>query len=271
MSNPHGKGSALITGASSGIGKVYADRLAKRGYDLILVARDQQRLEALAAQLRSETGVAIEVLRADLTAKSDLTRVAQRLRDDAAITILVNNAGLGGAGPIVGTDPDRLDAIIQLNVVAMTQLATAAAPGFAARGHGAIINIGSVLGLAPEASLGNYSATKAYVLAFTQSLNTELVQRGVQLQAVLPGATRTEIWERSGKDVESIPAEMLMETDEMVDAALVGFDRHELVTIPALPEAADWNAFDAARLHLGPNLSRNHAAERYKTTQAAAA
>jgi uncharacterized protein len=264
-------GTALVTGASSGIGKVYADRLAHRGYDLILVARDKERLDALAAQLKAAAGVNVEVFQADLTAKTDLLRVEQRLRDDTSITLLVNNAGLGGNGPLAAADPDGIEKIVQLNVLAVARLAAAAAHAFATRNSGTIVNVGSVLGLAPEMFPGVYPAPKAFVLGLTQGLHAELGATGIKLQAVLPGATRTEIWERSGKDVESLPAEMLMEVDEMVDAALAGFDAGELVTIPSLPDAADWHALEAARQKLGPNLSRNTAAARYKTAQSAAA
>jgi short-subunit dehydrogenase len=270
MSNSK-NGTALVTGASSGIGKVYADRLAHRGYDLILVARDKERLDAMAAQLKTAAGVNVEVFKADLTAKADLLRVEQRLRDDVAITLLVNNAGLGGNGPLASADPDGIEKIIQLNVLAVARLAAAAAHAFSARKSGTIVNVGSVLGLAPEMFPGVYPATKAFVLTLTQGLHTELGASGVRLQAVLPGATRTEIWERSGKDVNALPPEMVMEVDEMVDAALAGFDAGELVTIPALPDIADWQALEAARQKLGPNLSRNSAAERYKTDRAVAA
>jgi uncharacterized protein len=267
VSNEHG--TALITGASSGIGATYADRLARRGYDLILVARDRDRLEALAARLRSETGVGVQVLPADLTAKPDLVRIEQRLRTDETITLLVNNAGVGGSGPFVGADLDRLEAMIQLNVLAVVRLAGAALPGFVARGRGILINIASVLALAPELFSGTYSGTKAFVLNLTQSLQQEVGAAGIQVQAVLPGATRTEIWERAGTDLSSLPPSMVMEVEEMVDAALVGLDRREAVTIPSLPDVADWEAFTAARRHLGPNLSRDHAADRYKIAAAA--
>jgi short-subunit dehydrogenase len=270
MSNSK-NGTALVTGASSGIGKVYADRLAHRGYDLILVARDKERLDALAAKLIAEAGVKVEVLQADLTARNDLLKVEQRLRDDSSITLLLNNAGLGGNGPLASADPDGVEKIIELNVLAVARLAAAAAHAFSARKSGTIVNVGSVLGLAPEIFPGVYPATKAFVQALTQGLHAELGASGIRLQAVLPGATRTEIWERSGKDVDTLPAEMLMEVDEMVDAALAGFDQGELVTIPSLPDAADWQALEAARQKLGPNLSRNRAADRYKVDQAVAA
>jgi hypothetical protein len=257
------KGVALITGASSGIGAVYADRLAKRGYDLILAARDEGRLDDLAARLRAETGVAVEVVKADVTQRADIVRLEARLREDEAVTLLVNNAGASLATPFAAADADALEGLIQLNVVAVTRLANAAAAGFSRRGYGAVINIGSIVGLAPEFQSAVYGATKAFVLYLTQALNAELAGAGVTLQAVLPGATRTEIWDRSGRGIENVPDEILMDVGELVDAALAGFDRGELVTIPSLPDPADWAALEAARLKLGPNLSRKHPAPRY--------
>ena len=257
-------GTALITGASSGIGALYADRLAHRGHDLILVARDEQRLAALADRLKGETGVAVRIVKADLLDTADLRRVERILRDDAAVTVLVNNAGVASTGPLLASDPDQLERMIQLNIVAVTRLGGAAAKAFAARKAGTIINVSSVTALLPESFNGVYSGTKAFVLNYSQALQVELKPHGVRVQAVLPGATRTEIWERAGRSVESIPAEMLMEADEMVDASLAGLDQGELVTIPSLPDSADWEAFTAARHRLGPNLSRNAAAARYK-------
>jgi short-subunit dehydrogenase len=261
---------ALITGASSGIGATYAERLARRGHDLLLVARDRVRLEALAARLRADTGVAVEVLPADLTLRADLARVEQRLREDARITMLVNNAGIAVAGSLVGADPDRLEAMIQLNVVAPTRLAAAVAPRFAAAGGGTLINVASVLALAPELFNGSYSGTKAYVLNLSQALQHELAPRGVRVQAVLPGATRTELWERAGIELAQLPPSMVMDVNEMVDAALAGLDHGETVTIPSLPDNGDWEAYSAARLALGPNLSRDRAALRYRAATAAA-
>jgi len=257
-------GTALITGASAGIGAIYADRLARRGYDLILVARDGQRLAGAAERLRQETGREIETVVADLLSAPDLTRVADRLRGDAAITLLVNNAGMSVPGNTLSADLDRAEDMVRLNAVAPLRLAAAAARAFAARRHGTIINISSVLALAPERFNGAYSATKAFLLTLTLSLNAELQPHGVRVQAVLPGATRTDIWAKSGVDLASLPQEMLMETGEMVDAALAGLDQGELVTIPSLPDAAAWERLEAARLALGPNLSRNRAASRYR-------
>lgn len=258
------KGTALVTGASSGIGATYAERLARRGYDLLLVARDQGRLQALATRLAQEHGVRVEVLKADLTDLADLRAVEQRLRGDRSISLLVNNAGVAMNGTLAEADLDAVSRMIQLNVLALTYLSAAAAANFGAAGRGAIINLASVVALAPEMFNAVYSASKAYVLSLSQTLHGEVAKLGVQVQAVLPGVTRTEIWERSGMDESKLPPEMIMEVGEMVDAALAGFDQGELVTIPSLPDAADWQALVGARAKLGPNLSRNSAAARYK-------
>jgi uncharacterized protein len=263
-------GTALVTGASAGIGATYADRLARRGYDLILVARDRSRLQQLAKQLSGLTGVKAEVLPADLTVPAELRKVEERLRTDQSITALVNNAGIT-APRVADADPDRLEAAIQLNIVAVTRLAAAAASGFAARRNGTIINLASVLALAPEIASGVYSGSKAYVLNFSQSLHQELSASGVRVQAVLPGFTRTELWERSGIDVNTLPQDKMMSVGELVDAALAGLDQGELVSIPSLPDVADWHALESARLNLGPNLSHRHAATRYNVRESSAA
>jgi short-subunit dehydrogenase len=241
----------LITGASTGIGAVYADRFAHRGHDLVLVARDQSRMEQLATRLRRETGVQVDVLPADLTDEQDLARVEQRVREDARIGVLVNNAGALTHGDFLAQSGGDLAGMIALNVTALTRLANAVAPRFAAAGAGAIVNIGSIVGLAPEIGLTVYGATKAFVLFLSQGLDLELGPKGVHVQAVLPSATRTEIWERSGRDVNALPAAMA--TEELVDAALVGFDRRETVTIPPLPDAGQWRALPPCR------VSRTHA------------
>jgi short-subunit dehydrogenase len=262
-------GTALITGASTGIGAVYADRLAHRGHDLILVARDVARLEALAERLRGETGRTIEVLPADLTNAADLAKVGQRLAEDATISVLVNNAGMSLNGGLLDNGADKLEQIIALNITAPTLLASAAGKAFVARKAGTIVNIASVLAFAPERFDGVYSGTKAYLLNLSLSLSQQGAEHGVHVQAVLPGATRTEIWERSGKDIDSFPAEMVMEVGDLVDAALVGLDRGEIVTIPPLADEGQYLAYDEARLAMAPNLSKRDVAERYRETVAA--
>lgn len=252
----------LITGASTGIGATYADRFARRGHDLVLVARDKARLDALAARLREDNGVAVEVLQADLTQSADLTALETRLRDDARIGILINNAGMAQSGAFVQQTAESIERLVMLNITALTRLAAAVAPRFVQSGAGSIVNIGSVVGFAPEFGMSIYGATKAFVLFLSQGLSLELSHKGVYVQAVLPAATRTEIWERAGIDVNSLPE--VMEVDELVDAALVGFDRRELITIPPLHVPGRWDALDGARQGLLSDIRQAHAAERYR-------
>ena len=261
--NTNSKGTALITGASSGIGAIYADRLARRGFDLILVARNRERLNDLANRLADETGRAIEVVPADLGNKEDLKRIEALLRSDASITVLINNAGVGATAPLLASDVDKMEEMITLNVSALTRLTYAAAPGFVARGTGTIINIASIVGVAPELLNGVYGGTKAFVLAFTLSLQKELADNNIRIQAVLPGATATDFWGIAGTPLDHVPSEIVMQAEDMVDAALAGLDQGEVITIPALPDAGDWAAYEAARQKLMPNLSRSAPAARY--------
>ena len=258
------KGTALITGASTGIGAVYADRLAKRGYDLILVARNGDLLSELATSLAAATGRRVEAFPADLTNKAQLMKVEDRLRTDASITTLVNNAGFGGVSTLLDANIDEMENMVDLNITALLRLTKAILPGLIERKGGAIINISSIVALNPELLNGVYSGTKAFVLNLTQSLHKEVSGQGIRLQAVLPGATASEFWDRAGiGGHQNLPSEIVMSSEDMVDASLVAFDRGELVTIPALPEVGDWDRFNAARIALAPNLSHKQAAERY--------
>jgi short-subunit dehydrogenase len=264
------KGTAFVTGASSGIGAVYADRLARRGYDLVLVARNAERLEALATRLRTETGRTVEVLPADLADPAQLAQVTARIAADPAPALLVNNAGIALDGTLADTPAQDVAKLIALNVTAPTLLAQAALRAFKSSGSdnqhgGGIINIASVLALAPELLDGVYSGSKAFLLNLTQGLAHELgPDSPIRVQAVLPGITRTEIWERSGKDVDQFPADRVMGVDDLVDAALAGFDQGETVTIPPLQDDAGWTALQEARLALAPQLSRREVAPRYR-------
>lgn len=256
-------GRALITGASSGIGAVYADRLARRGYDVVLVARRGDKLAALAERLRAETGREAEVLVADLTQQEDVRRVADRLARDADITVLVNNAGIASTHALVEADVERMATMIDLNVSALTRLTYAVVPRFVREGHGTLINIASIVAIAPELLNGVYGASKAFVLALTQSVHKEVHGTGVRVQAVLPGATATDLWESAGTSLSVLPKEIVMSTEHMVDAALSGLDQGEVVTIPALPDVNDWHALERARDAMRPNLSRATPAARY--------
>jgi len=257
------QGIALITGASEGIGAVYADRLARRGYDLVLVARNGEKLKALASSISGSTGRNVDVLPADLTDARQLEQVEARLRGEPAIDLLINNAGLNTVSTFAGLSTGQVSTILDLNVTALARLAHAATSVMALRGTGTVINIGSVVSLALLANSALYSATKAFVLTLTQALDAELADKGLRFQAVLPGATRTDIWAKSGLPVEHLPQEIVMETGAMVDAALIGLDRGELVTIPALVDVSDWNQFETARLALNGKLSKAQPAPRY--------
>lgn len=260
-------GTALITGASSGIGAVYADRLARRGYDLILVARNRERLVTLANRITTETHRNVEIMDADLSEKDGLAAVETKLRQDATITLLVNNAGVGTHTPLLGSNVDAMSRMIDLNVSALTRLTYAAVPGFVSRGKGAVINISSIVAIAPEILNGVYGGSKAFVLAFSQSLHHELADKGVQVQAVLPGATATEFWQTGGLPLENLDKAIVMSADDMVDAALTGFDRRELVTIPSLHAVEKWEAYEAARGAMSTLLSSNIPAPRYTAAQ----
>jgi uncharacterized protein len=263
MSATKAKGTALITGASSGMGAIYADRLAKRGYDLILVARNKNRLAALARRVENETDRLVETIAADLNDKADLARIETTLRTDASMTLLVNNAGVGATSPLLDSNVEKIDEMIRLNVVALTRLTYAAAPGFVARGGGTIVNIASSVAISPETLNGVYGGTKAFVLALSQSLNHELAGKGVRVQAVLPGATATAFWDTAGLPVRNLPTDIVMSAEDTVDAALAGLDQGETVTIPSLPDKAEWDRFEAARRAMSARLSSAVPARRY--------
>ena len=262
-------GIAVITGASAGIGAIYADRLAHRGFDLILVARNQSALDDVARRLVSATGRNVQTVVADLNDKADLKRIETLLATNPAITMLVNNAGVGALVSLLESNVDEMEAMIALNIIALTRLTYAVVPAFVASGRGTIINISSAVAIAPEILNGVYGGTKSFVLAFSQSLYKELSDRNVRIQTVLPGATTTNFWAAAGGSVEHLPSKMVMQSDDLVDAALVGLDQGELVTIPSLPDGADWDAYDAARQRLIPSLSLSTPSVRYRTPASA--
>ncbi len=263
MSSTNSKGTAVITGASGGIGAVYADRFAKRGYDLFLVARDGKRLGEVANKTSEQYGVSVETLIVDLTDKTALLKLETQLQANKNISVLVNNAGFGGTKSLVNSSVDELENMIFLNVTALTRLTAAVLPNVIAKKEGAVINISSVVAVNPDALNGTYSGSKAYVLNFTQSLFKTLKETGVQVQAVLPGATRTDFWDRAGLPVTNLPEKNVMSAEDCVDAALAAFDEKELVTIPALPDVEVWNRYEQSRLALYPFLSSKEAAKRY--------
>jgi uncharacterized protein len=258
------KGVAVVTGASSGIGAIYADRLAGRGYDLVLVARNADKMAEIAKHIHDKTGRTVDLLPADLTDASDLARIEAFLRTTPDITMLVNNAGLGATQPLIESDVDQMEAMIALNVTALTRLTYAVVPQFVACGGGTIINISSVVAINPELLNGVYGGTKAFVVAFSQSLQHELSRSGVQVQVVLPGATATDFWAIAGRPVELLPSAIVMRGEDLVDAALVGLDRGEFATIPSLQDGSLFDAYEAARQAMFGKLSTATPAPRYR-------
>ena len=256
------KGTALITGASSGIGAVYADRLARRGYDLILVARNAGRLTELANRLSADTGRSVTTIAADLNDKTALSKIEATLRDDKSITLLVNNAGVGSVASVLKDNADEMEAMINLNITALTHLTYAVAPAFVSRGAGTIINISSAVAIAVEALNGVYSASKSYVLSFGHALQRDLADKGVRVQTVLPAATATEFWYVAGcaKQKESPNT---MSAADLVDAALTGLDQGELVTIPTLHDNSGWTRWEADRRALSAQFVNAKPAPRY--------
>src|SRR5476649_2864565 len=251
------QGTAVVTGASSGLGKVYADRLAKRGYDLILVARRGDKLESIAAELRAAYGVKVSAMVADLGAPADLERVAAAIAADDSITLLVNNAGTSTFAPVAKTSKAQLDGMNDVNGYALL-------PGFVARDRGTLINIGSVLGsfVIPGSSI--YSGTKAYVQLFTLGLQGEVAGTKVKVQLVLPAATATEIWEISGVPLSALDQATIMTAENCVDAALAGLDMGETITMPSVEDAQLLAAFEAARMALAGATQSGKPASRYQ-------
>lgn len=241
------QGTAIVTGASSGIGAVYADRLAARGHSLILVARREDRLQALAQRLRSAHGREVEVVAADLADAAGLQRVAALLSGERDIRMLVNCAGLGALGPAAQVDAGEVDRMVMVNIHALTRLSLAAARLFATRGRGTLINIGSILAVMPVPGAASYGASKAYVLNFTRSLQAELASSGVMVQAVMPSLVHSEFF---GGKPAPFPEHLFMSPEALVDTALVALDQGEAICFPTLGSTTAWLDFDQSRANL---------------------
>jgi short-subunit dehydrogenase len=228
-------GTALVTGASAGIGREFAGQLAARGYDLILVARDAERLGALAAELEARHGVAAAVLAADLTRDPDVDRVVARIAGTPALTLLVNNAGFGTTGSLADAPPEQQEAMLRLHALAPMRLTQAALPGFLARRRGAIVNVSSIASFIYSAGSVNYCATKAYLTTFTEGLAAELAGTGVRAQALCPGFTRSEFHERMGPGAGERPRLMWMTAEAVVRASLAQLARGgPVICVPGL-------------------------------------
>lgn len=244
---------ALITGPTSGIGAGYARRYAADGFDLVLVARDVQRLEQLAGELRDEAGRSVEVLAADLADPAGRARVADRLA--AGVRVLVNNAGFGTAGEFWTADPALLQAQLDVNVTAVMQLTRAALPAMLAAGAGTVINVASVAGLVSGRG-STYSASKAWVIAFSEGLANGLKGTGVGVHAVCPGFVHTEFHQRAGLDMASMPSFMWLEVGDVVSQSLADIARGKVISIPGVQYKAITSAARMAPRKLVRTLTK---------------
>jgi len=262
---------ALVTGASSGLGAAFAERLGHDHYDLILVARRLDRLEALAERLQQNQSVTVDVLKADLTQSNELQAIEKRIAEAPALNMLVNNAGFGGYMPFVSLDPDRAEELIRLQVVAVTRLTRAVLPGMIARGQGAVINVSSRLAFSamipspPLPKRATYAATKAYINTFTQILANELEGTGVRVQALCPGVVQTDFHQQVGIDPTSYPASIVMTPEDVVEASLAGLARGEVICVPALDDPNLLRQFDESQRHLFDQSRSGSIAERYRS------
>ncbi|MGY2147481.1 SDR family NAD(P)-dependent oxidoreductase [Pseudomonas azotoformans] len=264
MTHPSSRKLAVITGASAGIGAVYADRLAARGYDLILVARRADRLERLCSQLSNAHGIQAEPIVADLSKDNDLTLIEKILSNRENVHVLVNNAGIARLGTIAQRSTEDALSQIALNITALTRLTQAVVPAFIKRNQGLIINVASVLAIHALPISAVYSGTKAFVLQYSRGLQQELAETGVKVQLVLPASTATELWDLSGVPLAAVNKNTLMTTEHMVDAALAGLDQGEPVTWPSVADATLWDKYEAARAELFASTQVGTPATRYK-------
>lgn len=240
---------AMVTGASSGIGEAYAERLGSEGWDLVVVARRRDRLEDLAGRLTGEHGVAVQVLDADLADFQQLSDLCAAAAD-MGLELLVNNAALAHYSPFAELAPEAAHVVVELNVLAPVLLARAAIPGMVDRGVGAIINVASLLAFSgawegphlPQRAV--YASSKAFLVTFTQVLATELRDTGVRVQVVCPGVVRTEFHSRQGMDLSAVPR---MEPDDVVRASLLDLERGVVVSIPGAPDESSLEPVVAAQ------------------------
>ena len=264
------RGTAVITGASSGIGRTYAEKLAKRGYDLVLVARREDRLKQIAESLQTEFSIAAKVLVADLSEAAGVAVVSEHIAKSESISILVNNAGISAVTPLTETPDETIAAMIHLNIIAVTALSKAALLNFKSKGSGTIINIGSGVGFSPFSAVPIYSATKAYVYLLTQNLQGEVAGTDIRVQVVMPGAVKSEGWDRAVEaGMNSVPEEIVMSTSDCVDASLSGLDLGEVVTAPSLENISALQDYERAASMLVQSMFNGTPATRYSVGKTA--
>ena len=226
---------AVVTGASAGIGRVFCERLAARGHDLVVVARDGNRLEALRRELEGRHGISVEVFPANLSIDTDVSLLAARVNQSPHLALLVNNAGFGTRGSLADASPARQEAMLQLHTMAPMRLTQAALPVLISNRRGAIVNVSSVASFLFSAYNVNYCATLAYLTTFSEGLAAELAGTGVRVQALCPGFTRSEFLQRMEADIGNIPSWMWMSAEKVVDASLNSLERGwPVVCVPGL-------------------------------------
>jgi short-subunit dehydrogenase len=253
---------ALVTGASAGIGRTFAEHLARTGHDLVIVARREDRLRALAEELGAATQADVEVLAADLGSDAGTAAVAARIAA-GGVDMLVNNAGYAARGRVAELDPDALDAMLRVNIFALSRLSVAAMKAMTAAGRGTIINIASGTVFMQMPGNAGYGASKNYVMAFTRHMQVEAAGTGVRVQLLVPGVIATDFHEVAGNDLANFPPERVMQADDLVVASLRALEMDEPVCIPSLPEIRDWDNYVAAEALVAKNCSRDRPAARY--------
>ena len=261
---------ALVTGASSGLGAAFAERLAREGYDLIVAARRGERLEDLRERLEKNEGIKVDVMVADLANSSDLRLVEERAANESRLELLVNNAGFAGYMPVIELGPDRAEELIKLQVLAVVRLTHAALSGMLGRGRGAIINVSSRLGFSaplgsdPLPKRATYAGSKAFVITFTELLHSELKGTGVQVQALCPGLVDTEFHERARIDRSRLTAAVVTPPGDIVEASLAGLRLGEVICIPTMEDASLLAAIEESEKRFFENTRTGQIALRYR-------
>lgn len=254
---------ALVTGASAGIGTIYARQLARTGHDLVLVARRADRLEELAAELRDAHGVEVEVIAADLGADAGISRVEARLGATPVVDLLVNNAGFAARAALAEFDAGAFEAMLRVNVLALARLSAAAMARMKADGRGTIINVASGTAFMQMPGNAGYGATKNFVMAFTRTMQAEAAGTGVRVQLLIPGVIATDFHAVAGNSLDRFSPERIMQAEDLVTASLRALEMDEPVCIPSLPDIRDWSAFEAAERAVAANVSNDRIAARY--------
>ncbi len=253
-------GVAVITGASSGIGREYAEQLAQRGYDLVLVARRADRLTQAASELQARYGRNIINVVADLSKEADVRRVVEVIRTQPSITLLVNNAGIMLMGPTTDAQAEQVNTLLRVNIDALVHLSIAALTRFKTEDRGTLVNVGSVLGFAGYPGTSAYSATKAFVLSFTQGLQAEHAGSNVKVQLVAPAGIATEGWDSS-----VVPSSIIMSAQDCVAASLKSLDLGEEIALPSVENVDFLTSYITASKTLMGSAQTGTPASRYRS------